>query len=284
MRRAIRLFRDLTGLTAVTSVRAADADRDPCGIAPPVHPRCAGLRPAPAEKLPCEAEWQKHLRAGLRTRVVQRHVCPLDLRCACVPIHYRETLVGIAKFVAGPRMTDARLRRAVRVLELVVSSACRDLEVSALSEETRRLRRQVADLRKVRPIGAPGPRGVDLGGVPRSGIAANAHAGSLVHKALDYLDGHYLDPALSLVAVSRQLGVNGKYLTRLFGQEVGQRMRAVILDLRVQHACRLLLDTNQPIKQVAYESGFGDPDHFRRTFRGRVGVAPTTYRGVFTSS
>jgi len=80
--------------------------------------------------------------------------------------------------------------------------------------------------------------------------------------------------ALSLAEVSRALGVNGKYLTRVFTRAVGQRM----------HACRLLLATDRPVKAIAVHSGFRQAEGFRRVFHEHVGVPPATYRRIFTAA
>ncbi len=150
LRRAIRLFHDLTGLSAVTSIRGAvDGQCGPDAIVPPVHPRCASLLRTRKQDAPCEKEWRTHVQTGLRSRSVQSHVCSLGLRCSCVPIFYGETLVGIAKFVADPQATDSRVSLAVRALELAVSQVCQESYVSTLSEELIGLRRQVAELQHV---------------------------------------------------------------------------------------------------------------------------------------
>jgi AraC-like DNA-binding protein len=225
---------------------------------------------------PCDEQWQWHLQTGRRTHAVQSHVCPLGLRCSCVPIFYGETLVGTAKVVAGPATKDRRFTLAAQALELAVSSACHDLHVSALSEQLENLRAQVAQFQDVRRSERVAPDGGDA--------TSERRDGSLIDQALGYLGAHYLDPALSLAEVSRELGVNSKYLTRLFTRVVGQRMHAYILDLRVQHTCRLLLSTDRPIKQIALESGFRRPDGFRRAFQEHVGVAPAVYRRIFTAA
>jgi two-component system response regulator YesN len=111
--------------------------------------------------------------------------------------------------------------------------------------------------------------------------AAAAGGQALVDRALDYLAQHYLEYGLSLVAVSEVLGVNDSYLAHIFTTIVGQRMHAYVLQLRIQHACRLLLQTDDPIKQVGHESGFGRADVFRRTFRQHMGVTPGVYRQAF---
>ena len=277
MRRALRLFRRLTGLSAVTSLRTAVDDRgEPGAIAPPIHPRCALQLRRTKIEAPCEKQWQWHLREGFRTHSPQSHVCPLGLRCSCVPIFYGETLVGTAKVVAGPATTDRRFALAAEALELAVSRVCEDLHVSALTEELTDLREQVAELRSARGSERTRPRGGDP--------ASEAWEGSLMDRTLGYLGAHYLDPALSLAEVSRALGVNSKHLTRLFTRIVGQRMHAYILDLRVHHTCRLLLSTDRSIKQIALESGFRRVEGFRRVFREHVGVAAATYRRIFTAA
>ena len=282
LRRARRLFHDLTGLTAVTSIRGAVEDpRDLGAIAPPIHPRCASLLRTTKQEAPCEKEWRRHLRIGLRSRDVQSHVCSLGLRCSCVPIYCGETLVGIAKFVADPKTTDRQVSLAVRALEMAVSKVSQDFYISTLSEELNELRWQVAELRKVHGRTDPevGEGAASDRALPKR--APTAHPGSRVEEVLEYVHGHYLDPNLSLVTVSRALGLSDKYLTHLFTQVVGERMRAYIVQLRLQHSCRQLLTTGMPIKQIAYASGFRQPDRLRHAFRKQVGVAPSRYRRTF---
>jgi AraC-like DNA-binding protein len=329
MRRALRLFRDLTGFTAVTSLRSwVDDPGGPGAIVPPVHPRCALQIRRTMAAPPCEEQWRWHLRTGRRSHRTQRHVCRLGLRCSCVPIYYGETLLGTAKLVAGSETTDRRFAIAAQALELMVSRVCQDFRVSALTQEMEGLRREIAESRNARgrahpqrdrnagtttkavdrPDGcAPGSPKRDRDGaavVDRVRLASSedapsvqaadgeawpSHApaaadGSLVDRALGYLGARYLDPALSLAGVSRALGVNDKYLTRLFTRVVGERMHAYILGLRVQHACRLLLSSGRPIKTVALESGFRSPERFRRVFLEHVGVGAAAYRRLFGAS
>ena len=292
MRGALRLFGELTGLSAVASLRAAvEEPGGTGGITPPVHPRCASQLQKTKLDAPCEEQWRRHLRSGLRSRAPQRHVCPLGLRCSCVPIHYGETLVGTAKLVAGPETTDRRFALAARALELAVSRVCQDFHVAALTENLANLQQEMAEIRMVLESARAGDADArssaareDAGSTAaaRAEDASDGQEGSLVDRTLRHLGAHYLDPALSLAGVSRALGVNGKYLTRLFTCLVGQHMRGYIQTLRVQHACRLLILSDRPIKEIALASGFRRAEGFRRAFQEHVGVAPATYRRIFT--
>ena len=47
---------------------------------------------------------------------------------------------------------------------------------------------------------------------------------------------------------------------------------------KIQHACRLLKETDDSVNQIAYQVGFCDYGHFSRIFRGIKGMTATEYR------
>ncbi|MNY78797.1 TCP pilus virulence regulatory protein [compost metagenome] len=49
-------------------------------------------------------------------------------------------------------------------------------------------------------------------------------------------------------------------------------------ELRIRHACSLLLSSELPIAQVGYESGFSSYPTFARTFQRIKGMTPRQYR------
>ena len=51
-----------------------------------------------------------------------------------------------------------------------------------------------------------------------------------------------------------------------------------LLNLRMREACRLLAETDTPIKEIARLLGFEDALYFSRRFRQQVGVAASDYR------
>ncbi len=106
---------------------------------------------------------------------------------------------------------------------------------------------------------------------------------TLVDSALSHLHRHYQTPALSLPAVAEALGCNPRYLTARFTLIVGERMHGYLVRLRVAHACRLLMETNVPIKEAAYASGFRGNGGLARAFRQHVGVSPGEYRRIFAA-
>ena len=191
MRRALKLFRKITGMTAVTSLTTSlQAPGKPFAMSPPVHPRCAKkLRSIP--NAPCGEQWLIHVRSGRRSRRVHTHTCPIGLRCSCVPIHFGDQLVGVAKLVVDSGTSESALNTAVSVLKLVVSETCQDTVVALLSEELRKSRQRLTDLQHVHSGAASGAEETD------------AQSVALVDRVLDHLQRQSQDPT-GVPAVRRQ--------------------------------------------------------------------------------
>ena len=161
MREAAVLFRELTGFTAVTSFRSPVAEgHESAPISPPMHPTCASrLRETPAPP-PCEEQWQKHFQAATQDRSAQHHVCPLGMRCSCIPIYYGDAFAGVAKCVAGRGVDVRRFSLAIRQLELAVSKASQEFRADTLAGQLVALREQIVQLQGIRQ--AARPAGEDL--------------------------------------------------------------------------------------------------------------------------
>ena len=64
----------------------------------------------------------------------------------------------------------------------------------------------------------------------------------------------------------------------IFKKVTGRSPNEYITDLRMQHACELLRNTDMPIKQVGILTGYGDSHFFSRTFKTNIGMSPSEYR------
>jgi AraC-like DNA-binding protein len=96
-----------------------------------------------------------------------------------------------------------------------------------------------------------------------------------VRRAREYLHDNYADNVTlrELAAVS---GLSPFRLGRLFSTTVGVPPHSYQLQLRIEHAKRLLLK-GRPVSDTAYEVGFFDLSHFSRHFKRYVGVPPGRY-------
>lgn len=48
--------------------------------------------------------------------------------------------------------------------------------------------------------------------------------------------------------------------------------------LRLSYAEKLLKETDMPISNVAYNSGYGDPGYMSKKFKKKNNMSPSTYR------
>jgi AraC-like DNA-binding protein len=85
---------------------------------------------------------------------------------------------------------------------------------------------------------------------------------------------------LSVIDVAAHLCVTPRYVQRLFEFE-GTTFSAFLLELRLNHVCRMLQDLRyggSTVEQVAFNAGFGDISYFYRSFRQRFGATPNDIR------
>jgi AraC-like DNA-binding protein len=54
-----------------------------------------------------------------------------------------------------------------------------------------------------------------------------------------------------------------------------------IIEYRLNYATQQLVQTDKPISEIAFESGFGDVSHFYKMFKIKMGLSPLNYRKKF---
>lgn len=58
----------------------------------------------------------------------------------------------------------------------------------------------------------------------------------------------------------------------------GRTFISWLKEVRIGHACRLLSQTDQPVLEIAIDSGFGNLSNFNRAFRQLSGRPPRAWR------
>lgn len=94
---------------------------------------------------------------------------------------------------------------------------------------------------------------------------------------VQYVYDHYLD-ALSLTSLSERFHMHPTALSTQFGEALGINFVDFLHELRIRHACSLLISSDLPISQVAFESGFSSYPTFSRAFLRIKGMTPRQYR------
>ncbi len=78
--------------------------------------------------------------------------------------------------------------------------------------------------------------------------------------------------------VARKLGVSPSRASHIVTELFGKPWRELVVDSRVQQACRLLRQPELKIRQIASLCGYDDANTFSRLFRTRTGLSPRAWR------
>ena len=95
----------------------------------------------------------------------------------------------------------------------------------------------------------------------------------LVH---DYVLGHFADD-LSLDTIADLVGMTAPAFCRYFKARANKTFSAFVAEVRVGHACKLLMRGKLSITQISYESGFRTLSNFNRQFKEITGQTPSAY-------
>lgn len=101
----------------------------------------------------------------------------------------------------------------------------------------------------------------------------------LVDRALQYLNHHFSE-SVTFVDLCRHLKLAPATCNRLFRKSLGRSFKSMLNEIRISYACRLLIETDQQVVEVAYASGFPNLSNFNRRFKQLKSVAPRTYRSL----
>ncbi len=90
--------------------------------------------------------------------------------------------------------------------------------------------------------------------------------------------------AIQVSDVVNSAAVSRRVLERRFRNVLRRSVHDEIRRVRVEHAARLLLETNLSISQIASDLGYPSNKHIARYFRKEKGITPQQYRRKFSPS
>jgi AraC-like DNA-binding protein/mannose-6-phosphate isomerase-like protein (cupin superfamily) len=111
---------------------------------------------------------------------------------------------------------------------------------------------------------------------PRDEI--ESHEPAPLTRAREYIETRFRE-TITIEDVSSHALLSPSYLIRAFKSQYGRTPIDYLIGLRVEAAANLLRASDLSCGEIADAVGFGDIYQFSRTFRRRVGVSPTGYRG-----
>jgi AraC-like DNA-binding protein len=105
----------------------------------------------------------------------------------------------------------------------------------------------------------------------------NGKARELVRIARDFIIQNH-DRDISVAEAAAYVFLSQGYFTRAFRDETGISPMAFLMQVRVDHACKLLEHQDIKVSGVASQVGFSSPQRFNAAFRKYIGMTPMAYR------
>ncbi len=101
-----------------------------------------------------------------------------------------------------------------------------------------------------------------------------------IEKIIDFSFRNYLNP-ISLKDVAAIADMSIPTFCRFFKKNIKKPYFDFLQDIRISHACKLLTNTNKPIMDICYESGYNSWAHFSKQFKQTKQMTPSAYRKQF---
>ena len=95
-----------------------------------------------------------------------------------------------------------------------------------------------------------------------------------------YLQNH-LQEDVSLNVLAQEFHLNAQYISQLFKSEIGVGFLTYLTNIRIEHAKKLLLSTDDAISDISDQCGYNDYRVFTKVFKKKEGITPSQFRRDF---
>lgn len=117
---------------------------------------------------------------------------------------------------------------------------------------------------------------------PRAEISTlESQSEERIGRAITYLHEHY-EQELSIIELISVAALSRSSLHRLFKLRLGMTISDYVAQLRIGHACALLMNSQKPISIVTEEVGYNNLAHFNRQLKVLKNKTPRAFRHEFS--
>jgi AraC-like DNA-binding protein len=113
-------------------------------------------------------------------------------------------------------------------------------------------------------------------------VGFNLEVGSsktnLIHKVYGYILANYDDESLSLKKVAQLNNMSESAFSIFFKKRANKNFTQFVIDFRISKAIKSLQETNNRVREIAFDCGFNNISNFNRIFKKKTGHSPRDYR------
>lgn len=111
----------------------------------------------------------------------------------------------------------------------------------------------------------------------------NANNTDRIDQIFNYTFTHFKEP-LSIERVASAINLSPHSFCRYFKTRTLKTYWQFLLEVRIGHACKLLIEDKHNISEVAFESGFSNLSNFNRQFKAAMQMTPMQYVKAYTAN
>lgn len=108
----------------------------------------------------------------------------------------------------------------------------------------------------------------------------NSRDTSRINIILDYITSNF-NREIYVHEIATLLHMSNASFSRYFKHHTRKTFSDYVTEIRISHACKLLMQDDQSISQISFDSGFENLSNFYKHFRRITGIIPKEYRKRF---
>jgi ligand-binding sensor domain-containing protein/signal transduction histidine kinase/DNA-binding response OmpR family regulator len=97
-------------------------------------------------------------------------------------------------------------------------------------------------------------------------------------KIISLIENDIDSDSIDVTKLSREVAMSRSVLYRKLKALTGNSIQDFVRVVKLRKAARLLLESDQPISEIAFQSGFSNSKHFSTAFKRQFGKTPSEYR------
>ncbi|MBS1667268.1 MAG: helix-turn-helix domain-containing protein [Bacteroidetes bacterium] len=113
--------------------------------------------------------------------------------------------------------------------------------------------------------------------------ASNSYDTDRINEVLQFIMENYTKE-IYIEEIASKLNMSIASFSRYFKHHTRKTFSHYVTEIRIGHACRLLMENNYNISEICYLSGFDNLSNYYRHFKNQVGVNPKEYKKRFLAN
>ncbi len=101
-----------------------------------------------------------------------------------------------------------------------------------------------------------------------------------IGKAFAFMFEYYAEE-ISLSELAAEINISESAFCKLIKRHTGKTFSHTLNEIRIGHACKMLIEGSAPVGEIAHLCGFSRATYFNRKFKALTGYSPLHYRKSF---